>query len=233
VARIIEEEQALIINHEKPEVVAAEVSELVTLGKFNLLKQETQYIEDTYYDTPYWELRSSKISLRIRRVTTNERERVLVTWKGGNKAYTGIQKREEFEVEWPFAEVDPAIVLGIFELEPIQIRSTVRNPLIVLDGPHDVAELAIDNVLYRFEDGTTARLYEVEVELHYEPKHKKVTKLSDIVDPLVKEFPELNPWSHSKFSTGQAIEKALKITQRADGTLNPGSYEFISSLIRT
>lgn len=227
--RIIEEEQALIIKHEQPDLIASLVREITQLGPFDILKMPKQNMVDTYYDTPARELKAAKISLRIRTVETQGENKTLVTWKGGNKAYTGVQKREEFETEWPL-DVDPALVFGVFEMEPVQVRTNLRRPSLVLSEGEAVAELAIDDVEYQYANGSKARLWEVEVELI--DSVDNTTKLEDIVKPLVAEFPELTPWKHSKFSTGKAIEKILGIKQRDDGTLSPGSYEFISSLIK-
>jgi inorganic triphosphatase YgiF len=230
----IEEEVALIIRSFDPKAVADKVASLDKVGIFKLVAQPDLFLTDTYYDTFAGAIRGAKSSLRIRRVDDGKKLTTLVTVKGGNFSTGDGSKRVEHEFEWPFAEVEPEQVFNLFELKPTQVRENYRRPRLVFDPTlkkpkEPMAELVIDDLNYKFKDGKTARLYELEIEL----KSKDVdADIDEVAQALRTKFPNLlRPWKHSKLSMGKLIEVALDIKTDKDGLLNDKAFDAIGRIL--
>ncbi|UCE06821.1 MAG: CYTH domain-containing protein, partial [bacterium] len=61
-------EAALIIYHENPDQFIEEFAALTSIGRFPLIAEGTQNIDDIYFDTPVEELKKRGIALRLRMV---------------------------------------------------------------------------------------------------------------------------------------------------------------------
>lgn len=224
----IEEEQALIIRSDDPEEVVLRMSELEKFSWYRLFQQPDQHIIDTYYNTAASDLKKS--SLRIRNVNGKD----FVTIKGKNVGFNSEQTRTEFEVAWPWETPSALDVANLFELVPVQSRITHRIVRDIVpnykkkdpDPDNVVAELAIDEVTYLFNNGKEARFFEVEVEL----KGSHNTKLSSIVDSLMGKVPELRKWKHSKLSTGKVLDLALGIQTDETDLVTDSSFDVIAKL---
>ena len=116
---------------------------------------------------------------------------------------------------------EPLAVLAGLGLHPAQVRDTTRTPRDVVErdrpGAGPVAELAIDDVGYRFPGGTV-RLLEAEVEAKGQGGLATVQAL---LGALAEAFPgELRPWPYGKLVTGRAVERLLA-SGRLEGMVDP------------
>lgn len=230
----IEEELALIIRSMNPKGVADSVAKLEKCGKYAFIPTKDLWLTDTYYDTFAGAIKGAKSSLRIRKVEDGKTKSTLVTVKGGSFSYGDVQKRVEHEFEWPFAEVAPEQVFNLFELKPLQVRENYRRPRLVFEKGNNkpIAELAIDDLNYKFKNGKSARLYELEIELKADPKDDEEVDIFDIASALRKQYPNiLRPWKHSKLSMGKLIEVALDIKVDKDGLLNDKAFDAIGRIL--
>jgi CYTH domain len=105
---------------------------------------------------------------------------------------------------------EPLAVLAGLGLHPTQTRETARTPRDVVErdrpDPRPVAELAIDDVGYRFPAGPL-RLLEVEVEAK---GPGGLATVQALLGALAQAFPgELRPWPYGKLVTGRAAEQLL------------------------
>jgi hypothetical protein len=229
----IEEELALIVRSKDPKGVADMVAVIKKIGEFTLVPQPPLKLVDTYYDTSYGAVKNAKSSVRIRVVDENDSTKTLVTVKGGNFSFGDVSKRVEHEFEWPF-DIKPEEVFGLFELKPIQKRINYRQPRFVYYNKAKsqklpLAELVIDEFTYKFNSGTSARLYEIEIEAKNTDPDVDIRDISDL---FLKKFPKvLRPWKASKLSMGKLIELALDINTDETDLLNDSSFDAIERIL--
>jgi hypothetical protein len=131
----------------------------------------------------------------------------------------------------------PLEVLAGLGLRPTQTRDTVRSPRDVVErarpdaGP--VAELAVDDVGYRFRAGTV-RLLEVEVEAK---GPGGLATVQALLAALAEGFGgELRPWPWGKLATGRAAERLLaegRLEGLLDpaGRLRPAAYDRLAEIL--
>lgn len=222
----VEEEQAFIIRSDEPEDVLARLASLEKSWGAKIIPGDSLKIVDTYYNTASGDFKKS--SLRIRNINGKD----FITIKSGKKDVWEGKKvssvRNEFEVEWPWETPSALDVANLFELVPVQTRTTfrvVRNIMSTVDTEKINGEMALDEVTYKFPNGKKIRFYEVEVE-----KKRDVFSLSGFCDNLAKKFPELERWHHSKLSTGKVLELISDI--EIDGTklVTSDSFEAIGRI---
>jgi inorganic triphosphatase YgiF len=221
---VIEREAKLAIIGERPGAVADEIAALATLAGHPLVPAGTVALRDVYLDTPAGALRARGDSLRVR-IADGQ---AFVTLKGGGReAEPGVIEREELELSWSdeayarlldilaergislrrvAVEGDPVFVLLTSDLAQIQERETSRR-IRHVDGPGaPIAELAIDEVIYRLAAGP-ARHHEVEIEAKapaggpYLPRAVKALR--------ARFGSTLTSWPYGKLATGLAIARLL------------------------
>lgn len=216
-----EVEQALLIRGDDPAATADDIAAITKMSGYTLVEQPDQVITDTYLNTENRDIKGA--SLRIREVNS---EKTLVTMKGKNKN-AGLDKpasRTELEVEWPWTEVSPWDMVDLFGLASVQERTTNRRVRNVYYGKKLVAELAIDEVCYNFED--KVRFFEVEVEGRGDN-----SAVPFVVDALKKKFPALlKKWNNSKLSTGSLLHIALGINIDEEGLVTDESFDNLATL---
>lgn len=253
----MEIEATLIICSADPREAARKIAALTSIGNYRLQAQDSQTIHDLYFDTPDTALKTRNLSLRIREIggkkwiTLKGRsqrsdwggvERMEIEEPWSESALTGVatelmdrnirmpHKIHEFDVGEP---VDVMFRLG---LEVVQHREThreVRNVVGGETGNFILAELAIDSVVYHFNDRTTCH-HEVEIEA----KVKDASPvLRTVIEALIAMFgPTLRRWDYSKLATGKAIETLLSegTLDRlldASNNLKPAAYDKIAHLL--
>lgn len=229
VAKGTEEEQAFIIQSDNPLEVIMRIAAMEKIGWYRLIPRDGQMITDTYYNTQDNDLKKS--SLRIRNVNGVD----FITIKGKNKKEwesDASQVRSEFEVEWPWKTPSALDVANLFELKQVQTRETARIVRDLVpnykfkDGDFTPsAELALDEVTYKFANDQEARFFEVEIEL----KNTSAT-LGSFTDLFLKKIPELKKWKHSKLSTGKTLELAMGIKFDEANLLTEDSFDVIARL---
>lgn len=233
----IEEEQALIVRSDNPLAVFESLSNITTIHGYKVKDPEAHTIVDRFYDTTDSSIKALKSSLRIRELDGVP----YVTIKGKNKndATSTASKRSELEFKWPYETPSPYEFIALFGLVEKQKRVTERIQRDIVksfynakDGSYQkviIAELALDTVTYHFvSDTPNAILYEVEIELKTD---KPEIKLSALVDPLLKAYPELGLWPHSKYSTGKALEVALQVQLDDQGVVKNEAFNILSALL--
>ena len=223
----VEQEVALLVTSDKPDVTLSVIGALSHLGSFQLVKRPTQWISDTYFDSPGGTLKSRGYSIRIRNVSSEGATTTFVTLKGKNLSNL-ISSREENEVEWTFS-VDPELIFNAFGLERVQERVTTRMIRDVYDKKDLVAELGADKVVYLFGNDNPT-FYEIEIEL----KDKGISKdLDKITEKLLNKFPDdLRRWKHSKLTTGKIFEFATAFKQNGD-LVTAETFDSIEKLMET
>ena len=215
--------------------VLDEVANLTRLGPHLLDQIPSLRITDVYLDTPDRSLDRHRLALRIRQ-RNDER---LLTLKGEGRAARGGVSRLELELPWSPEAVERVgaevtqrgVVLPDgwsadqprLGLEVRQERKTQRRLRLLRHEPGgpELAELAIDEVSYRF-GGRLALLHEVEIE-----SKTSAFDLESSVSALLTEVSGLARWAFSKLQTGAAIEAALaagELDVGPDGTITPEGY---------
>ena len=251
-------EAAFLIVSDRPQDTLDRIAKLSSLGGYNLRSMGTKIILDHYFDTPGHDLQDIKFALRIRQV---DDEKPSITLKGPSRSIPGGGvERLEIDEEWSndalrtvlkvlknkkinissskeSIEIEkPIEALRSYDLDVVQKRTTnreVRNvvPKIGDDRPV-VAEMAIDIVRYLFLDGSTARIYQIEIEKKY---RGSPLIMVEIADELKDEFKsEIRNWNYGKLATGKAIEKLLgekKEIVDGEGNLNRDAYDLIEDYI--
>ena len=136
-----------------------------------------------------------------------------------------------------FQSTPPSKTLKAVGLEVIQERRTRRETRDVVGRSENptsrLAELAIDNVTYTFQD-VKVGFSEVEVEAK---SPGGLANVQAIANALVSKYqPLLQQWFHGKFVTGLAIGKLLKIdglqSYLVKGNLGPKAFEIVERTIR-
>jgi len=249
-------EAALIVYADAPQTVEQRLAELRKLSAFRLRHRDAETIEDTYFDTTDRSLQARLIALRIRRLGGTS----LLTMKADSHPALAGEDRLEIEsdlspsvlhnvmselrnrgVGMPaspgeLGSADSSTVMASLGLEEVQTRVTRRIPRdVVARGPETqpLAELAIDDVTYRFRDGRV-RLLEVEVEA--KGKGDACT-VEQVTASLQAAFPsQLRPWPYGKLPTGKAIQELLADGKldgliSEDRILRPAAYEQIARFL--
>jgi hypothetical protein len=238
-----EVEGVLVISADDPEAVAGRLAALEAVDRFDLLARDPQRILDLSLDTGDGALAAARVTLRVRELDGRhlltlkadarraelaaERLELEAPWSpGALRAALEELRRRGVQVPHPAPEPgqgagDPLAVLAGIGLHQTQARATTRTPRDVVErgrpGAAPVAELAIDDVAYRFPAGTV-RLLEVEVEAKGPGGLDTVQAL---LGALAQAFPgELRPWEHGKLATGLAAERLLA-AGRLEGLLGP------------
>lgn len=220
-----EMEVALVVASSDPAGVWARVRNLRTLGAYDLVSRPAQPLFDRYFDTPSRDLWRRRLAVRERDV---DGERLLAL-KGE------IRPREHLEIEQ--RDDDAArrridselrargVPTSVAALGVIQERDTIRERRALTFAGRTFAELALDDVTYRF-GGRVVRLREVEVELE-----DLEADLEPFVVQLLRAVPELREWPYTKLATGAAIAAALERDELDLGpaeTLSPGALDHLA-----
>jgi hypothetical protein len=111
----------------------------------------------------------------------------------------------------------------------VQARRTERRRRAVVDAGRQVAELAVDAVVYDL-GGRAVRHHEVEVEAKAE---EGAAAAAEVARALEARFaPCLRPWRHGKLRTGKAVAELLAAGRgdllADDGTLLPVAYDAVA-----
>jgi hypothetical protein len=253
-------EAALIVYADAPQAVEGRLANLRTLAGFSFLPRADETIEDIYFDTTDRSLQARLIALRVRKLSVQGRDDVLLlTMKADSQPALAGEDRVEIESSWSsstlrnvvselsnrgvrlptppdeLGSTDPMAVMASLGLEEVQTRGTARKPRDVTSGAEAglLAELAIDTVTYRFRDRPVS-LLEVEVEAKGRGDASTVER---ITASLHDAFPsQLHPWPYGKLPTGKAIQELqadgqFDVLIDEDGMLRPAAYERIADFL--
>lgn len=197
-------EAALVVVTSDPAAVFARLRKLRTLGPYRLEPRSTQHLCDRYLDTASRDLWRRRLAVRQRYVDGE----CLLALKGD------LGPRERLEIESPDdgsgrqrigGELRRrGVADGLAGLEVIQERETTRERRALSSSGHTIAELALDEVVYRL-GGQDVRLHEVEAELE-----DRDADLDPVVAELRRAAPELREWPFNKLATGAGIAAALE-----------------------
>jgi hypothetical protein len=257
--KILEEtEVSLIIFSDTPDIIATKILDLKEIEGYLLdLKDKSEHIHDTYFDTKEAALQAHKISLRIRRVNDLS---PLITLKGpSHKTSYSNLSRIEIEKQWSldgftivinelrkripilvlqqYNNFDRAIPnevikgIGLYIIQDRDSHRKVKNIMTKKDSSI-VAELVIDYTFYNLSNHEPVGYYNIEIESKADNKPVDLTKY------LVQMyFPNLKVWEHSKFATGKAIKKfqergELNSLITNTNILKPSAYNKIDQLIK-
>lgn len=220
-----EKEITLVAYNESAETISNQISRLNNISKYLLAEAKVQDIVDVSFDTSDKNLFQNHMSLRIRKING----RCLFTLKS-NPVFdmSGTVKRDELELEWKpdsFDDlVDALIASGIkfpcnyafdfdwyksmnsLGMNVLQERHTKRLAKEIFCKQILIAELAIDEVKYRYEQGDVFHR-EIEIE------SKSIfgdSAISIISKHLVQKYPNaLWTWMPSKLELGIALQDLI------------------------
>ena len=251
-------EVTLLICAEEPERVANRIAGLTSAAGYRMVPQSPVLIHDYYLDTEDWSVRRAGLDLRVRKIDDTS----LITLKGPPTSLgSGIIERLEIELPWSsqartrileelhirgidllerradLAHANPLpamAALGLISLQHRENNRAIRNIVSAeADGGPILAELVIDSVIYHLGRRTIGH-HEVEIEAKSEGG---IGVLKAVAEELLEVCaPHLQPWEHSKASTGLAVEKLLDQENPAallddQGNLKPAAYEIIHRLL--
>lgn len=256
----LELEQTLIICSGHPQRVAKQIACLTSLANYQLLPKDSKTIHDFYLDTHEWALQNQKLALRIRESNMTH----WITLKGPSRSigWEGGEERLEIELLWSngaltkilkelaarkvnllspgldLNNIHPLDIMGRLGLTVVQDRELhrkIRN-IIVVDGEGSsiLAELAIDSVVYHFNDQSICH-HEIEIETKAKGNF---TVLKTVIGSLMAMYgPMLRKWCHSKLITGKVIEKlldegALDGLLDVNNNLMPRAYDKIDEYLK-
>ena len=225
-----ETETALLICGDDPAGIARRIAGLAEIASYRLVRRPFIRLRDLYFDTPDGLLRKQRLALRLRQSDQDW----LLTFKGPPRPVAGGgAARLEIEAPWSRAALKritselgerdvpvraarfdalarPLTVikrLGLSVVQGRETRRTVRDVAPAGQMGPQLAELAIDSVVYRF-GSDRARLLMVEVEAK---SRDGLQVLGGITRDLNKMFkPALRPWPYGKLATGLAVERLLR-----------------------
>ena len=225
-----ETETALLICSDDPAGIARRIAGLAEVASYRLVRRPSIRLRDWYLDTPDGLLRKQHLALRLRE---SDRD-WLVTLKGPPRPVAGGgTERLEIEAPWSQAalkritrELDERDVpvravrfdalarpltvikrLGLSVVQGRETRRTVRDVAPEGQTGPQLAELAIDSVVYRF-GSERLRLHMIEVEAKSRGGLKALGAVTGDLNKMFK--PVLRPWPYGKLATGLAVEKLLR-----------------------
>lgn len=244
-----EVEISLVVTSPDPERTFGRLARLRAIGPYTLKPRGSEHIVDRYFDTPDREFSRRGLALRLRSID----QTTLIGLKGRTRS-ASTTTEDRFEREQPFSpdligeiaerigrriSARPAVKSGAspedllrvhLDARLIQLRETKRLLRSVEDSENrpgiELAELALDRVLFKFED-QAIRHYEVEVEAKRTGRGTKAAK--DVAGGLLSEFgDDLAEWPYGKLPTGRAIEEYLRrklLSVGPDGVLTSEDYD--------
>ena len=220
-----EKEITLVAYNESAETISNHISKLNNISKYLLAAVKVEDIVDVSFDTSDKNLFQKHMSLRIRKING----RCLFTLKS-NPVFdmSGTVKRDELELEWKpdsFDDlVDALIASGIkipcnyafdfdwyksmssLGMNVLQERHTKRLAKEIYCEQILVAELAIDEVKYRYEQGD---VFHREIEIESKSTYGD-SAISIISKHLVEKYPNtLWTWMLSKLELGMALQDLI------------------------
>ena len=220
-----EKEITLVAYNESAETISNQISRLNNISKYLLAEAKVQDIVDVSFDTSDKNLFQKHMSLRIRKING----RCLFTLKS-NPVFdmSGTVKRDELELEWKpdlFDKlIDALIASGIklpsnyvfdfdwhksmisLGMNVLQERHTNRRAKDIFCEQMLVAELAVDEVKYKYEQGD---VFHREIEI--ESKSISGDSMISIISKhLVQKYPNaLWTWMLSKLELGMALQDLI------------------------
>lgn len=246
-----ETEVKMIISSAKPQALLEQISKLESVDDYRLLPQGIKTIRDCYLDTTDRALGARGLALRVRHMDGHP----WLGLKGAPtvRAHHAIE-RLEIECPWPSTgarnmltelrvsgiecpEITPVTArkdalssmtaLGFIQIEEHTTRRELRDVVPrEATREHTLAELAIDFVVYRF-DNAEYRHRELEIESKDETN---TTALGSISDALTTRYrPALRIWYHSKLATALALRTLLEkdVISKRPGDMSPLAYDRI------
>lgn len=249
-----EHEATLLITSEQPDQLLKELSDLRSIGGYELIPGESIAFQDTYFDTPARDLSARDWALRVR--TSGQAQWLALKGPSRTTEWGGLE-RSETEAYWSSDCLDSIlrdliahgvnVVVGqklAPDLQPleamrsagftiIQKRETRRAVRIVIELGEIVAELCLDRVLFTFGKGSI-RHSEVEIEAR-SPSYGQHVKI--LADHLFERYrPYVRHWDHSKLATGFALERllqtgALDVPPGEVACLVPEMYDKVADLL--
>lgn len=248
----LEVEATLAVVGPDAAVVVDRIRHLTHLIGCALEPRPPQRLRDVYVDRGDGELRGAGAALRVRfpdagrpvlglkaemrrleggGVERRERER---TW--GPDAWRMLEAElERFGLSPPAIDLDagdePLEALGRSGFDVVQDRETLRRPARLVRDGERVAEIALDEVRYRFA-GRELVHREVEVEAVGEgpPARDAVARAArELADRFA---PALRRWDHSKLATGRALERLLEEDGPPGGEPGAETYDRLEALLR-
>lgn len=250
-----ETEVTMIIWSARPQALLEQIGELESVGDYRFVPQGIKTIRDCYLDTADRALGARRLALRVREIDG----RSWLALKGA-PAVTAHHAIERLEIESPWPSAGARDILAELRLSgigcpditpvtagkdaltsmtalgfiPIQEHTTRRDLRDVVPREarreHTLAELAIDFVVYRFENAEY-RHRELEIESKDETN---TTALGGISDALTTRYrPALRIWYHSKLATALALRALLEkgVISKRPGDMSPLAYDRIDAYL--
>jgi inorganic triphosphatase YgiF len=179
---------------------------LERLGGYGLRFDRLEVQCNTYFDTPAFELRSRRWSLRLRQLETTS----VFTFKGSSTVQDGFAEREELEVEVPGATGlsalrDPQILARISQVAPLE----AFKPVATLETNRriyrleTIGEVTLDDVRVLDSNGERVENF-TEVEIELEDGVDPV-----LLEPVLAHLRELAPLEPSAMGKFQRAMRAL------------------------
>jgi inorganic triphosphatase YgiF len=225
-----ETETALLICGDDPAGIARRVAGLAEIASYRLVRRPSIRLRDLYFDTPDGLLRKQHLAVRLRESDQDW----LITLKGPPRpAAGGSRGRLEIEAPWSKGalrritrelvkrgisvrsvrldpEARPLTVmkdLGLGVVQSRETRRTVRDVVPAEQTGPQLAELAVDSVVYRF-GSERLKLHMIEVEAKSQGGLQSLGAITRDLNKMFK--PDLCPWPYGKLATGLATEKLLR-----------------------
>jgi len=226
----VEKEITLVIFSEESDIISDEIINLNELAGYLLTEPEFQDIRDISFDTADKSLLQHHMSLRIREIN----RKCLFTLKSNPEFdQSGVVKRNELELEWQSKSfdilIDALVKSGVelpentaFDLDwyegmgslgmmILQERHTIRFVKNIICKEELLAELAVDEVKYKFQDGDI-----VHREIEIESKSAYGDSIISIISKhLMQRYPsDLSIWMPSKLELGLALQDLIESGNR-------------------
>jgi predicted adenylyl cyclase CyaB len=181
---------------------------LEQLGGHGLRFDRLEVQRNTYFDTPDFELRTRRWSLRLRQLENSS----IFTFKGKSQVSNGFAEREEIEIEVPNATAleelrDPEILARVTKIAPISDFKPVAHleTKRLIYQLESIGEVTLDDVRVLNSSGNFVEQFtEVEIELedHVDP---------GLLEPVLKHLRELSPLEPSTMGKFQRAMRALEL----------------------